>query len=99
MAPLMPNPMVRIAKQIPKSSVKNPIMPSARAGIPKPMTSNNFAAIGIFKYLLDNSQSDNVPNTTLIINAVKWGKALYKPFYFHQKTREFVLLKQYSRAQ
>ena len=62
--------------------VKNPIKPTEIAGMPKPMHSNIFAAVETFKCPLDNSLSDSDPNTMLISNETKWGRALYKPFCF-----------------
>ena len=62
--------------------VKNPIKPREIAGMPKPMHSNIFAAVETFKCPLDNSLSDSDPNTMLISNETKWGRALYKPFCF-----------------
>ena len=62
--------------------VKNPIKPTEIAGMPKPMHSNIFAAVETFKCPFDNSLSDSDPNTMLISNETKWGRALYKPFCF-----------------
>ena len=50
--------------------------------MPKPMHSNIFAAVETLKCPFDNSLSDSDPNTMLISNETKWGRALYKPFCF-----------------
>ena len=72
--------------------VKNPIKPTEIAGMPKPMHSNIFAAVETFKCPLDNSLSDSDPNTMLISNETKWGRALYKPFFFDKSISIGILL-------